>query len=137
MSTVITDNLTGKTAAGSVTITDGSVTQTLQTGLVKTFGGFNQISSASFGVNTLTGVSQSLNISSYNDISTGKYDANFSNSFTSIDKAMYGSCKSTNNISCFDDDVELTNKIRQRATDGDSNSATDNLHYTQVLGDLA
>ena len=137
MSEIITDKLTGKASAGNVTITDGSVTQPLQTGLVKTFGGFNQAGQARFGVNTLTGVSQSLNISSYDDIGTGRYDANFSNSFTSIDKAMYGSCKSTNNVSCFDGDVELTNKIRQRATDADSNVATDNFHYTQVLGDLA
>tara|TARA_B100000902_G_C27186324_1_gene851547 strand:+ start:728 stop:1144 length:417 start_codon:yes stop_codon:yes gene_type:complete len=138
MSEIITDKLTGKTTAKTVTVTVGAtLTHSLETGLVKTFGGFNQVSTARFGVNTLTGVSQSLNVSSYDDISTGIYDANLTNQFTSIDKAMYGSCKNTNNISCFDEAVQLTNKVRMRATDCDSNAATDNYHYLQVLGGMA
>jgi hypothetical protein len=76
MSTVITDNLTGKTAAGNVTITSegGSATMQLQQGLVKAW---NTTSSDG------TTIYDSFNISSLGDFNTGRQDHNVSNNFVS------------------------------------------------------
>ncbi len=76
MSTVITDNLTGKTAAGNVTITSegGAVTMQLQQGLVKAW---NTTSSDG------TTIYDSFNISSLGDFNTGRQDHNVSNNFVS------------------------------------------------------
>ena len=81
MSTVITDNLTGKTAAGNVTITSegGSVTMQLQQGLVKAWHKIN-------GTGTIS-TYDSFNISSIDDDGTGLYGYNFTNSMNSTDYA--------------------------------------------------
>ena len=65
MSTVITDNLTGKTAAGSVTITaeNNSDTYTLQQTVAKVTGNIQEDGSSNSAV--------SVNISSVTDGSTG------------------------------------------------------------------
>jgi len=75
MSTVITDNLTGKASAGNVTITSegGAVTMQLQQGLVKWW--INQDQQTVTGQNTR----DSFNIASYVDGGTGKTQLNFSN----------------------------------------------------------
>ena len=77
MSTIIADNLTGKTSAGSITVTSegGAATQSLQQGLAKAWVNFN-------GTGTLA-VGDSLNISSVTDSGTGDYDINISNTFAS------------------------------------------------------
>lgn len=87
MSTVITDNLTGKTSAGDVTITSegGSATMQLQQGVAKAFelhdGG-------------TTTVQDSLNVSSLTDVSTGVQTVTFSNNMSS---AIYVKSGSTGN----------------------------------------
>jgi hypothetical protein len=72
MSTVITDNLTGKTSAGDVTITSegGAATQSLQQGLAKAWAGYNQTGTPA--------VDDSLNVASLVDTATGKTFVNFS-----------------------------------------------------------
>ena len=72
MSEIITNKLTGKTAAGNVTITNGSATQKLQDGVVSTYSLYDQQNTA---------VDISLNISSVTDVSTGKYTLNFTNNY--------------------------------------------------------
>ena len=73
MSEIITDKLTGKTAAGNVTITNGTTTQKLQDGVVSTYSLYDQQNTA---------VDISLNISSVTDVSTGKYTLNFTNNYS-------------------------------------------------------
>lgn len=73
MSTVITDNLTGKTAAGNVTITSegGAATQSLQQGLIKAWCKWD---------NTGTPTQDdSLNVSSLTDTATGRTGLNLTN----------------------------------------------------------
>lgn len=79
MSEIITDNLTGKTAAGNVTITDGSVTMQMQQGLIKWW--INQDMQTVTGQNTRN----SLNIASYVDGGTGKTQLTFSNNMNDAD----------------------------------------------------
>ena len=76
MSEIITDKLTGKTAAGDVTITSegGAVTMQLQQGVAKAWVNFN-------GTGTVA-VSDSLNSSSVSDRGTGAYTFNVSNAMS-------------------------------------------------------
>ena len=85
MSEIITNKLTGKTAAGNVTITSegGSATMQLQQGVAKAWVSFN-------GVGT-PAVRNSLNTSSITDTATGDYTAAFTNSMNDSDYAIAGS----------------------------------------------
>jgi len=76
MSTVITDNLTGKTAAGSVTITaeNNSDTYTLQQTVAKVTGNIQEDGSSNSAV--------SVNISSVTDGSTGLNTIAVTNAFS-------------------------------------------------------
>ena len=83
MSTVITDNLTGKTSAGDVTITAGSATMQLQQGLAKAW-------------NTIDGTGTvasrySFNSSSTTDHSLGNYSTNITNVMSDAYHAGAGS----------------------------------------------
>lgn len=85
MSTVITDNLTGKTAAGSVTITSegGAATMQLQQGLAKHFINFD----ASSGTPTSQ---DSFNVSSLTDSATGKFGINVTNNYSNVTYSLAG-----------------------------------------------
>ena len=87
MSTILVDNLTGKTSAGSITVTSegGAATQSLQQGLAKAWVNFN-------GTGTVA-ILDSLNASSITDSATGRYRHNFSSSTNS---SSYSSNYSTN-----------------------------------------
>lgn len=76
MSTVITDNLTGKTSAGDVTITSegGSATMQLQQGLLKAWVNYDN--------NTSLVVKDSLNVSSGTDEDLGNTSIALTNSFS-------------------------------------------------------
>ena len=78
MSEIITNKLTGKTAAGNVTITDGSATMTLQSGVSKSW--------ASYGMDGTAAIDESLNTSSLTDNSTGDSTIAFS---SNMDTALY------------------------------------------------
>ena len=80
MSTILVNTLTGKTTAGDVTVTDGSVTMKLQKGLLKAFS-FITDSDAS----TIVVATNSLNMSSTTDIATGRYRFTVSNAFADTD----------------------------------------------------
>ena len=87
MSEIITDNLTGKTSAGDVTITSegGAATMQLQQGLGKHF--------CTFNMNTASAL-DSFNQSSLSDDSTGQFSCNFTNNMNS---ANYSSLMNSNN----------------------------------------
>ena len=74
MSTVITDNLTGKTSAGDVTITSegGSATMQLQQGVAKAWGG--EITDSAVATD-------SFNIASITDLGTGSNQTNWTSVF--------------------------------------------------------
>ena len=77
MSTVITDNLTGKTAAGDVTITAGSATMQLQQGVAKAWATIDAYQAT-------TGTTSSFNISSTTDDGAGLWDNAFTNNMNSV-----------------------------------------------------
>ena len=90
MSTIIADNLTGKTSAGSVTVTSegGAATQSLQQGLLKAWINLD-------GTGTIATL-DSLNIASVTDDGSGAYINAFTNSFNNVN---YGWNMSTMNNS--------------------------------------
>ena len=81
MSTILVDNLTGKTSAGSITVTSegGAATQSLQQGLAKAWHKIN-------GTGTIS-TYDSFNISSIDDDGTGLYGYNFTNSMNNTNYA--------------------------------------------------
>ena len=83
MSTVITDNRTGKTSAGNVTITSegGSATMQLQQGVAKAWATIDAYQAT-------TGTTSSFNISSTTDDGTGLWDNAFTNNMNSTPYAL-------------------------------------------------
>ena len=84
MSSILVDNLTGKTTAGSVTVTSeqGGATMQLQQGLAKHFCIFD-------GTGTVA-VDESFNNASLTDNGTGQYAVTFTNAFTNLHFALTG-----------------------------------------------
>ena len=76
MSTILVDNLTGKTSAGDITVTSegGAATQSLQQGLAKAWLHFDGSGTPS--------IDDSLNIASITDVSTALYIPTFSNNMS-------------------------------------------------------
>ena len=72
MSEIKVDNLTGKTSAGDITVTDGAATFNMQSGLNKMWVAYDGINNSIFS---------SLNVASVSDNATGNYTYNFSNNF--------------------------------------------------------
>jgi len=83
MSEIITDKLTGKTAAGDVTITSegGAVTMQLQQGVAKVWVNIDH---------TTNVIENSFNTASFTDNGTGNLTVTYTNSFSSGDKAYFG-----------------------------------------------
>jgi len=134
MSTVITDNLTGKASAGNVTITSegGAATQSLQQGVLKMWclvgGG---------GTPTLT---DSLNVASLTDAGTGQVYHNFTNIMSNANFSL----TMTGRENGFNSNVMEIGTVRTSSisdaylsrTDTGVNSDTDG-HSAQISGDLA
>ena len=89
MSTILVDNLTGKTSAGSITVTSegGAATQSLQQGLAKAWINFN---GSTFATN------DSLNVASNVDNGTGDYTVTVTNAFNNDDYATAINANSNN-----------------------------------------
>jgi len=85
MSEVITDKLTGKTAAGNIDVTSegGAATMQLQQGLAKHFINFD----ASSGTPTSQ---DSFNVSSLTDSATGKFGINVANNYSNVTYSLAG-----------------------------------------------
>jgi hypothetical protein len=83
MSTIIADNLTGKTAAGNVTVTSegGAATFQLQQGLAKMW----------VQHNAGTAILDSNNVASLTDSGTGDYNVTYTNSMASTQYTCAGS----------------------------------------------
>ena len=81
MSTILVDNLTGKTSAGDITVTSegGAATQSLQQGLAKAWVNFD-------GTGTIA-ARDSLNVSGLTDHSVGEYSVNLSANMSNDDYA--------------------------------------------------
>lgn len=93
MSTIIADNLTGKTSAGDITVTSegGAATQSLQQGLAKAWIDLN-------GTGTIA-TRNSFSVSSISDIGTGHYTSNFSNGFANVNFTSEGSASTSSSNS--------------------------------------
>jgi len=79
MSTILVDNLTGKTSAGSITVTSegGAATQSLQQGLAKAWVNFN-------GSGTIS-ARDSFNFSGLTDNGTGDYTVTMASAMANDD----------------------------------------------------
>ena len=86
MSTILVDNLTGKTSAGDITVTSegGAATQSLQQGLAKAWHQFN-------GTGTVATL-DSFGISSLTDNAAGNYSSSYINSMSNQYYSTSGSC---------------------------------------------
>ena len=92
MSTIVADNLTGKTTAGSVTVTSegGAVTQSLQQGLCKAW--------ATFQLGAVPAVNNSLNTSSISDFSSGRGALSWTSAMDDADYIMTSAGESVNQV---------------------------------------
>jgi hypothetical protein len=90
MSTILVDNLTGKTSAGDITVTSegGAATQSLQQGLAKAWVNFN-------GTGTIA-ILSSLNTASLTDRGTGEYTANYSSNMSDANAVKFFSADGDN-----------------------------------------
>ena len=90
MSEIKTDKLTGTSTAGSILVTGegNSTTTNLQQGLAKAW----QSITASGGTPSFN---DSFNTSSITDSNVGRHTLNFSNSFSSVNYAVTGSCQTS------------------------------------------
>jgi len=129
MSTIIADNLTGKTAAGNVTVTSegGAATMQLQQGLAKCW----------HDANNAAVLEDSLNISSSVDNGTGNYQFNINNNMSAANYAIPNTT-SVAEISEIDAGDQATNRYDiQVFGRQDSFSNADNITQAVVHGDLA
>ena len=83
MSEIITNKLTGKATAGSVTITSegGAATMQLQQGLVKAFCQANQ---------TTPAINDSFNVASFTDVAASECEVNVTNLMASVNYNIFG-----------------------------------------------
>ena len=79
MSSIKVDNLNGKTSAGDITVTDGSVTMQLQQGLAKAWVHFDAHGDAAVSGTPIS--RDSLNVSTLGDDGNGDYRVNFASNF--------------------------------------------------------
>ena len=140
MSTILVDNLTGKTSAGSITVTSegGAATQSLQQGLAKCWVMFQ-------GAGTVA-INDSHNTASISDVGTGQYTVNFSNNMSSATYFTVGAPKEGTGAShsssvdrqCNPARVPLVSSNVKYKTQNISQTATDvEEAYVMVTGDLA
>jgi hypothetical protein len=87
MSTIIADNLTGKTSAGDITVTSegGAATQSLQQGLAKAWANWDGTSPSSFY--------DSFSQSALTDNGTGDFTCNHLSNFSTINYVLSGSAQ--------------------------------------------
>ena len=142
MSTVITDNLTGKTSAGDVTITSegGAATMQLQQGVAKAWVNYN-------GSGTLA-TRDSFNTSSVTDVNTGLYKQDYTNVMNNNDYHVsmmlimdYGvnSIGAAGGVDSNNgDDGILTSSVTMSYLRADTGNTVDaELGGASILGDLA
>jgi len=130
MSTILVDNLTGKTSAGDITVTSegGAATQSLQQGLAKAWA----------AANTTAGVTDSFNISTGTDHGTGDYTLAITNALSSVNYSApmvcYGNTTGAIPINHF---ARTTASVIGCKTVNTSNTAIDQSWDVTISGDLA
>ena len=131
MSTILVDNLTGKTSAGSITVTSegGAATMQLQQGLAKQW--WNVDNSPS------TVLLDSFNVSSMTDISTGTLGPSFVNNMSGVSYSVAVAAQ-TNHNGYVGTKADMTTSDYDTSFRNSSYSATDlDLNLASVHGDLA
>ena len=135
MSSILVDNLTGKTTAGSVTVTSehGGATMQLQQGLCKAWCFLDGYDAA---------IHDSFNVSHETDEGTGAHQVSFTSNMNNVTFAIANNrARSDTGITAYD---EMT--CNDKATDGFSlntaqtsnNSGQDNsVLDAHIMGDLA
>ena len=132
MSTILVDNLTGKTSAGDITVTSegGAATQSLQQGLAKCWVNFN-------GQGAIA-ARDSLNVSSLDDDGTGSYGVNMSSVFSSADHSSHATCNAIGNFSNVEiNSVNSVGVNSLRCWNDDPQVVDPDLVFTTSHGDLA
>ena len=133
MSSILVDNLTGKTTAGSVTVTseNGAATMQLQQGLCKCWGHFE----GSDGT-----LDDSLNTSSVTDGSgLGNYNVSINNNMNNVNYALSigADWDTASSNTCHGSSNSLaTGTFVIRIRNGGSDADRDNTSYN-IVGDLA
>ena len=135
MSSILVDNLTGKTTAGNVTVTSegGAVTMHMQQGLAKAW--INMDGTGTIGAN------DSFNMSTVTDNGTGNYTLAIGNSMVNaLYSYTFGDYKANNNsiqLSVNAGTAPTTSTIRiQCVTTGNNVNDPDQANIT-IHGDLA
>jgi hypothetical protein len=141
MSTILVDNLTGKTSAGSITVTSegGAATQSLQQGLIKVWASIK-------GTGTVS-TRDSVNQSSVTDHGTGAYSSNFTSAMSnddfvgSISNTLDDGVNSNGQSSCIENnstDPEFTTTTARVVTENTAYNNNDSPYVgITVIGDLA
>ena len=134
MSTILVDNLTGKTSAGSITVTSegGAATQSLQQGLCKVWINFD-------GTGTIS-TRDSLNVSSISDEGGGLYQYDFSNAMSNANysgSGMIGERNNNNNRNIEFGVTYSTTALDLNCGDGVGNPIDPSDVSSQIFGDLA
>ena len=139
MSTIIADNLTGKTAAGNVTVTSegGAATFQLQQGLIKTWVNYDADA-------TTPTVEDSFNVASLSDIGLGRVDVNYSNNMGNATFAVQATPEydyGGSNATIVHGDQSATMSTSKNRISGVlanlSNYGEADHFYVQIAGDLA
>ena len=128
MSTILVDNLTGKTSAGDITVTSegGAATQSLQQGLAKAW----------FRVHYSSGVPterDAFNVASYTDTATGRTTVNYSNAMSNANYVVNGTNHSNNDTNILIGSITTTNHLFNNYDAG----YTDTEFGGAIHGDLA
>lgn len=137
MSEIITDKLTGKTAAGNVTVTSegGGATFQMQQGLVKAFCQVDQ---------SVPTVNDSFNESSFTDVAASEQELNVTNLMASVNYNVFG--HGTSSITSwgyalfpeYSTTLNTTQKRRTNIALSNNFGQVDNLDLgINYLGDLA
>jgi hypothetical protein len=137
MSEILVDNLTGKTSAGSITVTSegGAATQSLQQGLAKAWFKFDQTVPSNYS---------SFNVSSVSDDAIGVYTQNWANSFSDAHypMGMVGdSYPNHSHPACYifynDSTAQTTSSCKYDSRGGTNGTAYDQTNLCNVHGDLS
>jgi hypothetical protein len=139
MSEIKVDNLTGKTSAGSITVTSegGAATQSLQQGLAKSWLNLN-------GTGTIA-ARDSLNISSIVDHSSGRYGPVLNSAMSNTNYSLTGTSNlnpgdtfsAPGNIIIGSNNVIATTTSTYEASNYVTSYVDSKYVFTQVFGDLA
>ena len=131
MSEIKADALTGKTAAGNVTVTSegGAATQSLQQGLAKAWINFD-------GTGTIAS-RDSLNVSSLSDDGTGIYSTVFTNAMNNDDYAMSGASGGNEGRMISPKGTYTTTTVQFYSNDHNGTAADNSIICINAHGDLA